>query len=620
MENPKFLKEKYNLQSSPEVESAARRTKKTKGKEMSGQAHEARIQNYLNRLKEIIERKDQDKREQGMRALKKILHNKFVIKSEEIPESFLDSIKRRHREEGHDDIDIPEGLRAELAETLIAEQLDSLDAWIDYLASNDAKYPDWLKYWAIRNILKMGRYDKEKQKFTERTGHAVNPFPEINHEALALIFEAMEAKHSGKSYDFGYDIEEETKKSFLQALDKGNFPKLYALAIEEFNPIAEEFLKITEGQWVKYPKGSDSKKVSDTLRRRGTGWCIAGEPTARRYLLNNDLEIFYSLDSEGNSTIPRVVIVSSGDNVSEVRGVARQENLDPHIGEVVKNKLSGLSGGKSYEKKLNDMKLLTLIENKTKNGQVLTKNDLVFLYEIDSPIQGFGYQRDPRIKELREQRDPQADMLVVLDCSQDQIAHTASEINQNTRAYLGQLKPGTFDKVQQYKIEHVFTTFPEGKIRKFEITIGGKMTKQLERELKEKNINVSSYGQSMLKSEDFTVLSNQENATLVRLKVADLGFANGATTDEIYRKAQELGLELCPAEVGPNLRLQYLDQPLGEYFWIAMKQIAGRGGYPLVFELVRYEDGLWLYGSWVSPGSRWVPDDEFVFRLRKLDT
>jgi len=116
---------------------------------------------------------------------------------------------------------------------------------------------------------------------------------------------------------------------------------------------------------------------------------------------------------------------------------------------------------------------------------------------------------------------------------------------------------------------------------------------------------------------EFVTLRRSEKIDLVRLTVGGLGFTDNPTTDQLYQKAQELGLELCPPEVGPELRLKYQDQPLYEWTYIGMKQIADSGGDPHVFSLARYGDGLWLYGYWTDPDPLWTLASEFVFRLRK---
>jgi hypothetical protein len=120
----------------------------------------------------------------------------------------------------------------------------------------------------------------------------------------------------------------------------------------------------------------------------------------------------------------------------------------------------------------------------------------------------------------------------------------------------------------------------------------------------------------MMENSDFIVGTNREEAKLVRLTVADLGFKTSATTDQIFERAQALGLELCPPDTGPNYRLKYKDQPLEEYLRIGMKQIADSGGGPSVFDLRRYDGGLWLSSVWAEPGEAWDPGFGFVFRFR----
>lgn len=107
------------------------------------------------------------------------------------------------------------------------------------------------------------------------------------------------------------------------------------------------------------------------------------------------------------------------------------------------------------------------------------------------------------------------------------------------------------------------------------------------------------------------------NLELVVLSVGDLGFKDSASYADICAKAQELGLELCPAEVGPALHLQYGDQPNRKLILIAMEAITGRCGRPLIFYVERNYGCLWLDGFLGDPGVIWRTEYRFVFSRRK---
>ncbi len=100
---------------------------------------------------------------------------------------------------------------------------------------------------------------------------------------------------------------------------------------------------------------------------------------------------------------------------------------------------------------------------------------------------------------------------------------------------------------------------------------------------------------------------------LVVLSVGDLGFKGIAGYADICAKAVELGLRLCPAEVGPALRLQYGDQPSGEWLRIAIQVITDRGGGHNIFGVEHGNDDLWLGAEGGHPGSVWYADNRFVF-------
>ena len=370
---------------------------------------------------------------------------------------------------------------------------------------------------------------------------------------------------------------------------------------------------------MKYPKDSDHMPLVKSLQGHGTGWCTAGENTAQVQLKGGDFYVYYSLDKQGKLTIPRLAMRMEGDRIAEIRGIAKDQNHDQVITgtDILDKKLKEFGQeGQKYKQRSADMKLLTTIEKRMKLGQKLAKDELIFLYEIKHPIEGFGYDRDERIQELRALRDPKEDVPIVFGCKPEEIAWKQEDINKNTKAYIGPLFKDIFKTLEH--LDHIYTSFPEGKITRQTIEIGGQTEKQLEKDIDEAGMKINEYALHMMRSQDFTTKKQAEKINLVRLKVRDLFNDDRAhTTDEVYKKAEELGLELCPAEVGPHLRLNYRDQPIGEWFSIAMKQIAGPDGSPDVFSLEHDDDRVWLYGHWALPTLEWGPGYRFVFLLRK---
>lgn len=673
---PQFLKEEYDLHNKPEVEAAVKRSERQTGERVPIDPT-VRIQKYLDRLENVFNppelegHEDFDRAERNLSLIKHALHRNFVIKPDQIPESYWETQQRLAREQGHGDIEVTPEARAQGTEVIIADQESSLDNWVDYLSSDDATYPLWLKYFAVRGILGMSTYDKEKHQFSKRDKGTTAPFPDLDREALAYVLDAVEKRQEPEYHQLtnqirqaknelkrlrgefrqqqkqnvdtatlsdqlvekesdlrtleleqanlvsGHlNIPDESRQELRGLLHDADFAKLYAWALEKVTPAEENELLTTEGEWIKYDQGSDHLTLVQSLQGHGTGWCTAGESTARTQLDGGDFYVFYSNDKHGQPTIPRAAIRMQGDSIAEVRGIAAEQNLDPYIAPVVQTKMTEFPDGAAYEKKSQDMQRLTQVERKAKAGRSLNKDDLIFLYEINGTIEGFGYQRDPRIAELREQRDPLADAPIVFECTPEQIAHGTSDITPDTKAYIGKLEPGIFDLIQQNRVEHVFTSFPEGKIERSELTIGGQTVEQLEEQLRVQDIKISSYAEDMLHSPDFTTLPEPEQIQLVRLRV-DALLDGSPTTDQLYARAAELGLELCPAEVGPYQRLQDTDQPLGEWYRIAMKQIAVRSGNPLVFALGSHDDGLWLLDYWAKLTDEWHPGYQFLFRLRK---
>jgi hypothetical protein len=169
-------------------------------------------------------------------------------------------------------------------------------------------------------------------------------------------------------------------------------------------------------------------------------------------------------------------------------------------------------------------------------------------------------------------------------------------------------------------------------IRTMPILIGGVQKEELAEQVKAAGRELGSYAANMIRHELFTTLAEPESCTLIDLSPADLGFTEEPTTTELFDPVRLLKwseanlddgwvLELCPAEVGPHLAIQYKDQPKGEVLWVAMERISASDGRPSVFSVGRNDDGeLWLLSGWAHPDRRWCLDGRVVFRLRKVSS
>jgi hypothetical protein len=131
--------------------------------------------------------------------------------------------------------------------------------------------------------------------------------------------------------------------------------------------------------------------------------------------------------------------------------------------------------------------------------------------------------------------------------------------------------------------------------------------------LKKAKITTAAWADNLLKAPEFACTSELTEMNLLILCVRDLGFKHGACYEDICARAVEIGLRICPAEVGPALRLIYKGQPRGERLRIAMEAITDLDGCCGIFAVDRCFDELTLRGRPGRPDHLWLVDDRFVF-------
>jgi hypothetical protein len=202
-----------------------------------------------------------------------------------------------------------------------------------------------------------------------------------------------------------------TDEEFERIIATESFAKYYAFAVEHVAHDNGEYLEETRGEWRFFDTGSDPVELTNTLQGQGTGWCTAGTATATKQLAQGNFHIYYSLNKLGVPTIPRVAIYRKGGHISEVRGVAYKQNLDPYILPRVKEKLGDFGeDGQKYQQAFADTEHLADIHVKHSAGEELTPDELRFLYQLDSNITGFGHEEDPRINKIIFSRDGKKDI------------------------------------------------------------------------------------------------------------------------------------------------------------------------------------------------------------------
>ena len=388
-----------------------------------------RLLNYFNRLEKIHKRVSESKNKSDEKLLKGFYYDLYVIKPEDIPESYFQNQVKLARERGYGNIELTNEDKKRMTDQVIEDQKHSLDKWIEYfLYDEESKsYEMWEKYWVFQGLQNLGKYDKKTYKFSKRDKTTVYPFPPVEREFIFTTLHLMEDYIKDKKGD------EEIKS----ALGSGNFKMLYEYVIKQSMLKDKLQSNTTSGKWVKYEQGSDYNILRDSLQGYYTGWCTAaGENFAKSQLAGGDFYVYYSFDNNGEAKIPRIAIRMDGKNkIGEIRGIADRQNMEPEMMPILEEKLKEFPDRDKYLKKEHDMKLLTLIDKKVNNNIELTLDELKFLYEIDSKIEGFGYEKDPRIYEIKNKRNIKKDCALIFDVKEEEVALSQEEWEENQNKF-----------------------------------------------------------------------------------------------------------------------------------------------------------------------------------------
>ena len=169
-------------------------------------------------------------------------------------------------------------------------------------------------------------------------------------------------------------------------------------------------------------------------------------------------------------------------------------------------------------------------------------------------------------------------------------------------------------------IENVSATdFPTWK----ELEIGGILPKETLERIAKSGRETTAAARDLILNPSFIIFPEPINVKLVVVNLWQLGFTGSPTTSEVFdrEKLIKLGLDLCPAEVGPRLATCYENQPSQDSLIIGMKPVLGTCGCRCVFILngpgfvPKPTIGVYpAYKTFV-----WKPQTKLVFVRRKRD-
>ena len=400
------------------VESSFNKARNKKEK-LPGKNNERRNFAYLSRLDRMIE-KHGDKVEQKLWAASA---ENLVMDYEDIPEAYWKQQEQILRDNGQGR-ELSRDEKEYLTEDIINKQRESINTWTNYLGDKNCPYPLWFKVYAFDGISKMSNtLNLDDADYNRRDNTTALSFPKLNAEILAKVYRQIN--------DF-YGVDKENwlaqhsdDEKLVSLVKSANFPKLYAKELVDTKVILKtpERTEDVHGDWFEYKLGDEEEIAS---LAEGTRWCVVDPNVAHNYLVygyySNSREddddqiekteakfIIFRLEDPNSPG----VFASNGSAsirldpdgiVDEISGLNDGQAVEDALVPIVKEKALSLPGGEKYLQKLDDKQTLIKLDNKMKEGEDLTKEELSFLYELDRPIATLDTYNieDPRIPELKE--------------------------------------------------------------------------------------------------------------------------------------------------------------------------------------------------------------------------
>lgn len=146
------------------------------------------------------------------------------------------------------------------------------------------------------------------------------------------------------------------------------------------------------------------------------------------------------------------------------------------------------------------------------------------------------------------------------------------------------------------------------------MSVGGATKTELLGALQQRGVRLNEYARILFADDAFATSAELREVRLAVISLPDIGLPEGGVFDDVVAHAASAGLEPCPLEIAPHLRLHLRDQPEGQYLTVASLKLRPDGSVPNGLYLRKLDGRLWLRGYESGPENIYPPDfTDFVF-------
>lgn len=381
------------------------------------------VHKFLSKFKIFLKKSNIE----NLNIFKEELFSKNIIKIEDIP-------SKNHFGKSYTSKDI---------EGIISNQKESLNTWYYYLFNPQLDIPTWIRFFIFKSILSLGNFNPENNIFNRRSRKTINAFPVFNKESVDLVINHLIKLEENSNF---------TDHELRRIVSENSFNKLYASSLIRISSLS----KSNQGIWKIYEDGDYLKLTSD-IKNMIVPWCIKRNYEASEFLEVGSIKIFYTKDYNGNYTIPRLCIRKAKDKIVEVRGVKDgYQNVEDVMLPVLHDEIKDIDHNDIVYKTLLDMEKLSTIYKKYKNKEELTKEELIFIYEIKNIISCFGENfRDSRIDNIIKNRDYLKDISSILNINEEDIGVSKKDLSRDIKCYCGDIKTLDEEEFINIKIPNI---------------------------------------------------------------------------------------------------------------------------------------------------------------------